>query len=389
MQNSLFFDFAIRNVRLHWFRSLLAIIGIIIGVVAIVSMGILGNSLVLAISDSLSTVGDSIIITPHAGGMGGFGPGGSKELLTERMIEQIRRAVAPDTTIPIYSGSARMTIGTEDTVGIVYGIKPDDIPILLEIEDGAYLKGSSGAMAGAKFAEENDLKVGSRITIRDKGSLRVVGILKERGMGFDINPDYGIVVEDKWYQQTYNQQDYDMAIVKVRDLTRIEETKEVIEKQLNRRETEVDVIDTKAILETLLTTFGQISTFTTAIGGISLIVAGVSILNIMMMSVTERIKEIGVLRSIGTQRREVRSIFLYEALILGLIGSIIGGLLSLLGGYAISLLMLETTEYLFVPSSLIYVVYGIGFGIGTSLLSGLYPAWKASNLNPIEALRHE
>jgi len=385
----LFFDFAVRNVRLHWFRSLLAVIGIIIGVVAIASMGILGNSLVLAISDSLSTVGDSIIITPHAGGMGGMGMGGTDELLTERKIEQIRRAVAPDLTIPVYSGSARMSVGTEDTVGVVYGLKPDDIPVLLELEGGAFLKGSSGAMAGAKFAEENELKVGSRITIKDKGSLRVVGILKERGMGFDINPDYGIVVEDKWYQEMYDQQDYDMAIVKVKDLSRIEQTKETIEKQLNRRETEVDVIDTKAILETILTTFGQISTFTTAIGGISLIVAGVSILNIMMMSVTERIKEIGVLRSIGTQRREVRSMFLYEALILGLIGSIIGGVMSIFGGYAISLVMLQTTEYLFVPSSLIYIVYGVAFGIGTSLLSGFYPAWKASNLNPIEALRHE
>ncbi len=389
MQKSLFFDFAIRNVRLHWFRSLLAVIGIIIGVVAIVSMGILGNSLVLAISDSLSTVGDSIIITPHAGGMGGMGIGGSDDLLTERMIEQIRRAVAPDVTIPIYSGSARMTIGTEDTVGVVYGLDPDDIPILLEVEEGAFLKGESGAMAGAKFAEDNELKVGSRIILKDKGSLRVVGILKERGMGFDINPDYGIVVDENWYQKAYDQQDYDMAIVKVKDLSRIEQTKDAIEKQLNRRETEVDVIDTKAILETILTAFGQISTFTTAIGGISLIVAGVSILNIMMMSVTERIKEIGVLRSIGTQRKEVRSIFLYEALVLGVIGSVIGGVLSIFGGYAISILMLQTTEYLFVPSSLVYVFYGIAFGIGTSLLSGLYPAWKASNLNPIEALRHE
>jgi len=244
-------------------------------------------------------------------------------------------------------------------------------------------------MAGAKFAEDNELKVGSRITLKDKGSLRVVGILKERGMGFDINPDYGIVVDGNWYQKAYNQQDYDMAIVKVKDLSRIEQTKDAIEKQLNRRETEVDVIDTKAILETILTAFGQISTFTTAIGGISLIVAGVSILNIMMMSVTERIKEIGVLRSIGTQRKEVRSIFLYEALVLGVIGSVIGGVLSIFGGYAISILMLQTTEYLFVPSSLVYVFYGIAFGIGTSLLSGLYPAWKASNLNPIEALRHE
>ena len=158
---------------------------------------------------------------------------------------------------------------------------------------------------------------------------------------------------------------------------------------MNRKETVVDVIDTRAILETILTTFGQISTFTTAIGGISLIVAGVSILNIMLMSVTERIKEIGVIRSIGTQRREVRRMFLYEALILGLIGSGIGGVLSIIGGYAVSMVMLQTTEYLFVPSSLVHVLYGIVFGLGISLVSGSYPAWKASNLNPIEALRHE
>jgi putative ABC transport system permease protein len=109
----------------------------------------------------------------------------------------------------------------------------------------------------------------------------------------------------------------------------------------------------------------------------------------MLMSVTERIKEIGVIRSIGTQKREVRRMFLYEALILGLIGSSIGGVLSLIGGYAVSMVMLQTTEYLFVPSSLVYIVYGVGFGLGTSLVSGFYPAWKASNLNPIEALRHE
>jgi putative ABC transport system permease protein len=389
VQSSLFFEFSKRNVRLHWFRSLLAVIGIVIGVVTIATMGILGNSLVLAISDSLSTVGDSIIVTPHSGGGMMGGGGTSADLITERDVEQIRRAVAPDLTIPVYSGSSRMKIGLEDTAGIIYGLKQDDIPLLLELEKGSYLRGSSGCMVGQKFADENDITIGTRITVGDKGSLRVVGILKERGMGFDINPDYGIVVDDKWFSDAFDQQDYNMVIVKVKDLNSIEKVKDAIDKKLNRRETIVDVIDTKAILETILTTFGQISTFTTAIGGISLIVAGVSILNIMMMSVTERIKEIGVLRSIGTQRKEVRRMFLYEALILGLLGSVIGGVLALGGGYAVSLLMLQTTEYLFVPSSIVYVFYGMAFGIGTSLLSGLYPAWKASNLNPIDALRHE
>ncbi|MEM2124566.1 MAG: FtsX-like permease family protein, partial [Methanolinea sp.] len=303
--------------------------------------------------------------------------------------EQIRRAVSPNPTIPVYSGSARMRIGAEDTVGVVYGLRPDDIPPLLEVEEGTYLRGSSGAMAGARFAKEHDLRVGSRITVKDKGTLRVVGIIRERGMGFDINPDYGIVVDSGWYKQAFDKEDYDLVIVKVRDLPRIGAVKEAIEKQLNRRETVVDAIDTRAILETILDTFGRISMFTTAIGGISLIVAGVSILNIMMMSVTERTKEIGILRSIGTRRNEILAMFLFEALILGIVGSTIGGVASIFGGYAVSVLMIRTAEYLFVPSSMVHVLYGVGFGVGTSLLSGLYPAWKAANLNPIEALRHE
>ena len=94
-------------------------------------------------------------------------------------------------------------------------------------------------------------------------------------------------------------------------------------------------------LRLIYATFGTVTTFVTAIGGISMIVAGVSIFNIMMMSVNERIKEIGIMRSIGTQKKEVMSMFIYEAAIIGVIGSIVGGILSLLAGYAISALMLH------------------------------------------------
>ena len=148
-------------------------------------------------------------------------------------------------------------------------------------------------------------------------------------------------------------------------------------------------MDTRKTMETIFQTFGQITTFVSAIGGISMIVTGVSILNIMMMSVTERIKEIGIMRSIGAQKKEVMSMFIYEALILGGVGSLIGGALSLIGGYAVSSLMLHTTKYLFVPSSLVSIVYGVSFGIIISLLCGFYPAWRAANLSPIDALRHE
>ncbi|NMB78700.1 MAG: ABC transporter permease [Methanomicrobiales archaeon] len=392
----IFWEIAKLNIRIHLLRSFLAMLGIVIGVVAISSMGILGNSMVLSVSDSLRTVGDSVIVTPHSGSGGHFGGGGSSTslVITEQDYQQIKRVSAPNTAIPVLQTSDRMKLGVggEDIFAIVYGLDPDDVPPLLELEAGDYSRGDSGCLVGSTFAKDNDVKVGSRIamgTDGSKGTLRVTGIIKERGMAFDLSTDSAIVVTKNWFDAAYNRNDYDKVVVKVKNLDEIPAVKTAIEKQMNRRDEVVDVMDTRKVMESIFEAFGQITTFVSAIGGISMIVAGVSILNIMMMSVTERIKEIGIMRSIGAQRREVMSMFLYEALILGVVGSIIGGLLSLLGGYAISTLMLQTTKYLFVPSSLIHIVYGMTFGIVICLICGIYPAWRAANLNPIDALRHE
>ena len=392
----IFWEIAKRNVRIHLLRSFLAMLGIVIGVVAISTMGILGNSMVLSVSDSLRTVGDSVIVTPHAGGGGqGFGGGGSTTLtISEQEYQQIKRVSAPNIAIPVLRTSERMKlgVGSDEIVAIVYGLNPDDVPAMLNLELGDYSRGNSGCLVGATFAKDNNVKVGSRISMGkdgEKGTLRVTGIIEERGMAFDVSTDSAVVVTQDWFETTYDRNDYDQIVVKVKNLDEIADVKTAIEKQMNKRDTIVDVMDTRKVMETIFEAFGQITTFVSAIGGISMIVAGVSILNIMMMSVTERIKEIGIMRSIGAQRREVMSMFLYEAAILGITGSIVGGMLSLLGGYAISSLMLQTTRYLFVPSTMVHIVYGMAFGIFVCLICGIYPAWRAANLNPIDALRHE
>ncbi len=399
--STIFWEISKRNIRIHMLRSSLAMLGIIIGVVAIASMGILGNSMVQVVSASLSSVGDSVIVMPYVGGGTGFGGGGGASsanlMLTDQNYQQIKRVVAPNVAIPVHSTSEHMQlgVGSDDIVATIYGLPPDQTKDLLpDLTAGDYNNGNSGCLVGATFATDHNVKVGSRISIGtggQYGTLRVTGIIAERGMSFDISTDSAIVVTQDWFESTYNDQDeYNEVVVKVTSGDTAD-VKTTIENQLNRniKQKTVTVIDSKATLATIYQTFGTITTFVTAIGGISMLVAGVSIFNIMMMSVNERIKEIGIMRSIGTQKKEVMSMFIYEAAIIGVIGSLIGGVLSVLGGYAISALMLKTTQYLFTVSSMMSVVEGVGFGIIISILCGLYPAWQAANLSPIDALRHE
>jgi len=399
---AIFWEIAKRNIRLHMLRSTLAMLGIVIGVVAIASMGILGNSMVASVSESLNSVGDSVIVSPYSGGGDGMGPGGggggsSANLkITDQNYQQIKRAVAPNVAIPVLSTSERMSVGvgSDDIVATIYGVDTQYIPDLsLVLTSGVYNNADSGCLVGSEFATDNNVKVGSRISMGSDGqygTLRVTGIIEERGMSFDLSTDNAVVATQGWYESTFGSNDeYDQVVVKVKEGQDTAEVKKIIEKQLNRRDKIVSVTDSKATLDSLYATFGTITTFVTAIGGISMIVAGVSIFNIMMMSVNERIKEIGIMRSIGTQKKEVMSMFIYEAAIIGVIGSIVGGILSILAGYAVSALMLGTTEYLWTISTAISVSEGVGFGIVICLACGIYPAWQAANLNPIDALRHE
>jgi len=398
----IFLPFAVRNLRRHWFRSLLSVIGIVVGVAAIASLGILGGSINLLVANLISDVGDTLVITPHTA-IGGTFAGDPRTAvdttLSSREVDDIRRAASPYRAIPVLQGVDEVEFGRgESGYTRVIGLDPEEIPILLKIENGRYPRQNQpGALVGTYLAREYDLRPGSRITIGGE-DMRVAGVLAERGFAIDINPDYAIIVPEGWYTGHFGTRDgYAMAIVRVGDITAIDEVKDAVDTRLNRREDLVDIVDSREMLGQYRDIYGQITVFLLGIGGISLLVAAVNILNVMYIAVTERISEIGVMRSIGVRRSEVLRIFLYEALVLGVAGSAVGGVISVVVGYVVSVAAIgvftagTTFGEEFVVFNLTavgFIIFGIAFGIGTSALAGLYPAWKASRLLPVEAMRH-
>ena len=404
----IFFDLSVRSVRLNFMRSILASIGIVIGVIAISSMGMLGTNMQLQVKDQLSAGANTIVITPDVVRMGppGFTQSGSStsssssSVITKSQLSKIKMAAGANASaiIPIYSTNTEFTLGSVNGRGTIYGIDPDHITKFLTIENGTNLVGANDALVGSSIAENFELKLGSRVkvgssTSGSRAEVRVVGILEERGMAADsVSTDNAIVVSEDWFTDQYGgTNEYPQINVIVKNIDTITDVEEAIDEKLNTNEDKpvIRIRDASSMLSNITSTLGTMTTFILAIGAISLLVAATSIFNVMMMSVNERVQEIGILLSIGTETGEIRRMFLYEAFILGIIGAIVGGIGSLVIGYSVVSAMIGTTDYFFLPESIAYVPVGMIVGIVVCIISGLYPAWHASNMDPIDALRSE
>ncbi len=396
------FQLSIRSIRLHFLRSVLAALGIVIGVVAIASMGMMGANMTLSVTEELSSMADTLVVTAYSGGGGGGGMpgmgggGDDDDYISKDEFDDIERIAAKYGTVyAIYQESDTIEVGDKKGRATMYGLDEDMFPGLFTLTEGAFPRSTNSVIVGPMLVERLDLKVGSKIEIGDPDegpttTVRVVGILEERGMSMDLNTDSAIIGSEKLFVGIYGGEgEYGQVNVVLDDINDAETVKTEIEDQLNRKEEEVTVQDSSRMLESITSTLGTLTSFVMAIAGVSLLVAAVSIFNVMMMSVTERIREIGILRSIGTQKLEVRKMFIYEAAILGVIGAVIGAIFSIAIGYVVVLAMVGSTEYFFAPASLVYVPFAMAIGTVICILSGLYPAWSASNLDPIEALRAE
>jgi putative ABC transport system permease protein len=367
-------------------------------------MGMMGSNMTLSVTDQLSEMGNILVVResgegggggmPGPGGMGGGGD--DDDYIPEDQFKDIERIASKYGTVyALYSESDTIEIGDDTRRATIYGLDESVIPEILTLTDGAYPKSTSSVIIGPSLAERFDLTIGSKIDIGDSDegpttTVRVVGIIEERGMSNDLNTDSAIIGSEKLFTGIYGGEgEYTQVNIILDDINDADTVSTEITDQLNKKEEQVTVQDSSRMLENITETLGTMTTFVMAIAGISLLVAAVSIFNVMMMSVTERIREIGILRSIGTQKNEVRKMFMYESAILGGLGAIIGAVASLTIGWVVVLAMVGSTEYFFAPASLVYIPFAMAIGLVTCVLSGVYPAWSASNLDPIEALRAE
>jgi putative ABC transport system permease protein len=248
------------------------------------------------------------------------------------------------------------------------------------------------------IANRFNLKIGTRIKIGEpnisvtRPVVRVVGILPTVGMSSSngINTDNAIIVSDTWYSAQFGGANlYDQVNVNLKDVSTLSAVETAIDNKVNRNKEVIRISDASSRVTSVSSTLSSLTMFILAIGSISLLVAATSIFNVMMMSVNERVQEIGILLSIGTETGEVRRMFLYEAFILGIIGAIIGGIMSIVIGYSVVSAMIGNTAYFFLPESIMYVPAGMIIGVVVCVASGVYPAWRASNMDPIDALRAE
>lgn len=381
IRRNMYAQLAERNLRRQRVRTALAAIGIIIGVMAIASMGILGNTLKLSVSESFSDVGDKLVVYPAMG----------EDSVTQDQVNRMERIANIEHIIPYRSSGEAVEYRDETSYGTVYRMKESDLRHLVDMESGRFFKeGSTDCVLGSSVASNLELDVGSKIEIEDT-RLRVVGILKERGMAVDISTDSGVFVSYDMYSKLYPdaEEDYQQVIVVVEDLALVDTVKTELEDTLNKREKKIEIFAANSINEQIESAFRSISMFLMGIGSISLLVAGVSILNVMLMSTMERTREIGIMKAVGASRSDVLRMFLLEALILGIIASLLGGIVTVVGSFTLIYFIMGDITYFFDPTTFLYIIAGIFFGIITSLIGGLYPAWKASMMNPLDALRYE
>lgn len=429
------FGYSFSAIKLRKLRAALTTLGVIIGIAAIVALLSITQGLQATITGELNQglSANTLIVTSTGGGGGlagfggaggGGGLGGSSDSsgfsLYANYTDEIN-ALSPDITssVAVISHSGYIATDNLNRTVSIYGVDFNDYA---QVYDTTF-ETQSGTIP--INPEENDAIVGTRVNqpgqngtiyfntgdrinitwtnattlppVNETYTANVVGILNKIG-GFGIGgpSDTGVYIPLSKAESFFGTEQADMIIVTLKssDNATISTVSKLITDHFSNQ---VSVISSTAVLSLLSTVFGTIQLFLGGIAAISLLVAGIGIMNIMIVSLIERTREIGILKALGMKSRTVLTIFLGESVIIGLMGAVIGIVLGWIlanvtatvlgsGGFigggsgAFAITPMLTPEVL---------IGALGFGVGVSVIFALYPAWRASKLKPVDALRYE
>ncbi|MBN1175116.1 ABC transporter permease [Candidatus Woesearchaeota archaeon] len=403
------FKFALNMVLHSKLRSWLTIIGIVIGIASVIAIISIGDGMEASVNEQItnSLATDTLTITPGYSRASSFGPpgGGHRDFgggatssnddnpLTDKDIQTLKGIKEIKIISPTISGNAKAYfMGNEGSVTIM-GVdqKVWSEMVTDDLDSGRYLDSADSNVIVIGYSLANDYfdkTVGLNQVIQIEGvSYRVVGILESgtrNNVYMPLNAAYAVLSDDK------TKGEYDSIAVKLQDDALLNETTDIIEEKLSLSrhaigdERDFSISDPTQFASMASDMTSTITTFLAAIAAISLLVGAVGIANTMFTSVLEKTKQIGIMKAIGAKNKDILLIFVFNAVIIGLIGGLIGlalGIfLSKLAGMALGINSIIT----FSTVSLAVLV-----SMASGLLAGFIPARQASKLKPVDSLRFE
>lgn len=400
------FMMALTSLYANKMRSLLTMLGIIIGVGAVIALVSVGMGVRSNVTSSIASLGSNmLIISPGASNKGGVrGAAGSRQTLKYDDAKAIKSKVKDiDYVSPTVQTSYQIVYGNQNWNTTVEGVTPEFMSIRsLSVSNGSFIstndleKRNRVAVIGTTVAEnlfDEKNPVGQNIRINNQ-PYKVIGLLTSKGqssMGQDQDDMIYVPLTtamERMLGITYVQS----INVQVSDSTKMDQVEENIETLLRQRhhltagnkEDDFTVRNLTSLMETVSQSTSMLTLLLGAIAGISLLVGGIGIMNIMMVSVTERTREIGIRKALGATFMNIMTQFLIESMVIGVIGGLIGILVGIGASQLISKFGNFTTVITATP-----IIVSFAFSVGIGLFFGIYPARKAAKLDPIEALRYE
>lgn len=397
------FLLALREIRRNLMRSFLTVLGIVIGVAAVVTMVTLGNGATQVVSDQISSLGSNLVMIRPGQRLGPGRDSAGAPAFKRADADALRGQInGLEEVVPVAGTSVTVVAGNNNWSTSVSGTT------------NGYLKAGNWRIAGGREFLEEEERAGKAVCIigatvrrelfgarnplgdeiRVKSfACQVVGLLAAKGQGaMGMDQDDTVLMPLATVQRRLTgNQDVSSLMVSLRDGTDAQSVMQQIRSLLRERrklaENEDDnfnVMDTKQIAETLSGTIRTMTGLLGAVAAVSLLVGGIGIMNIMLVSVTERTREIGIRLAIGALEHEVLLQFLIEAVVLSACGGLIGIFLALLACLVLSSLL--SMPFLFNTSiNLLAFLFSAAIGV----LFGYMPARRAARLDPIQALRHE